>query len=288
MLTISVKNFGPIAEGSVDLKPLTIFVGPSNTGKSYMATAVYAVMQGFEGPYHWMSKVDSRSDVRGHSTLQMKAPSGRLVTARNGGFDAVDALIKWAGQLPKGEMDLRQIYFSSVSNELQEELKHSIETMLGWIIQDIIEKVSDTYGESSSFVRQGCKNADFLISVDRQDPLLGIAVPPDGYTSRKTDFDISGGSFKQPHLEPLSDHEILDSDPDRVKRLAEYRYLEILDSVAEPVFSGLPRQSSTSLASRSGLAHSYKILSASIVRQWSGVRVHDPSRATLPGAQLTF
>ena len=40
MLTISVKNFGPIAEGSVDLKPLTIFVGPSNTGKSYMATAV--------------------------------------------------------------------------------------------------------------------------------------------------------------------------------------------------------------------------------------------------------
>ena len=41
MLTISVKNLGPIAEGSVDLKPLTIFVGPSNTGKSYMATAVY-------------------------------------------------------------------------------------------------------------------------------------------------------------------------------------------------------------------------------------------------------
>ena len=54
MLTISVKNFGPIAEGSVDLKPLTIFVGPSNTGKSYMATAVYAVMQGFErGAYNW-------------------------------------------------------------------------------------------------------------------------------------------------------------------------------------------------------------------------------------------
>ena len=45
MLTISVKNFGPIAEGSVDLKPLTIFVGPSNTGKSYMATAVYSVMR---------------------------------------------------------------------------------------------------------------------------------------------------------------------------------------------------------------------------------------------------
>ena len=49
MLTISVKNLGPIAEGTVDLKPLTIFVGPSNTGKSYMAMAVYSVMKAFQG-----------------------------------------------------------------------------------------------------------------------------------------------------------------------------------------------------------------------------------------------
>ena len=50
MLTISVKNFGPIAEGSVDLKPLTIFVGPNNTGKSYMATAAYALLRVFVQP----------------------------------------------------------------------------------------------------------------------------------------------------------------------------------------------------------------------------------------------
>lgn len=30
---IAVRNFGPIAEGTVDLRPLTVFVGPSNTGK---------------------------------------------------------------------------------------------------------------------------------------------------------------------------------------------------------------------------------------------------------------
>ena len=68
MLTISVKNFGPIAEGSVDLKPLTIFVGPSNTGKSYMATAVYAVMRGFEGPYR-LENTDT-------TPVQMKQPDG--------------------------------------------------------------------------------------------------------------------------------------------------------------------------------------------------------------------
>ena len=40
---ISAENFGPIAKGSVDLRPLTVFVGPSNTGKTYLATLIYAL-----------------------------------------------------------------------------------------------------------------------------------------------------------------------------------------------------------------------------------------------------
>lgn len=47
---IAVKNFGPIAEANIDLRPLTVFVGPSNTGKTYFATLVYAlhgILDGF-------------------------------------------------------------------------------------------------------------------------------------------------------------------------------------------------------------------------------------------------
>ena len=40
---ISVEHFGPIEEGEIDLRPLTIFVGPSNTGKTYLAVLVYAI-----------------------------------------------------------------------------------------------------------------------------------------------------------------------------------------------------------------------------------------------------
>lgn len=40
---IAVRNFGPIAEGKVDLRPLTVFVGPSNTGKTYFGTLIYAL-----------------------------------------------------------------------------------------------------------------------------------------------------------------------------------------------------------------------------------------------------
>ena len=46
---ISVKNFGPIAEATIDLCPLTVFVGPSNTGKTYFSTLIYALHGIFDG-----------------------------------------------------------------------------------------------------------------------------------------------------------------------------------------------------------------------------------------------
>ena len=44
---ITVENFGPIVKASIDLSPLTVFVGPSNTGKTYFATLVYALHGAF-------------------------------------------------------------------------------------------------------------------------------------------------------------------------------------------------------------------------------------------------
>lgn len=47
---ISVADFGPITSGTIDLRPLTVFVGPSNTGKTYFAILIYAlhrVLSGF-------------------------------------------------------------------------------------------------------------------------------------------------------------------------------------------------------------------------------------------------
>ncbi|MYK24297.1 AAA family ATPase [Candidatus Poribacteria bacterium] len=46
---IAVKNFGPIAEAAIDLQPLTVFVGPSNTGKTYFSTLIYALDGVFTG-----------------------------------------------------------------------------------------------------------------------------------------------------------------------------------------------------------------------------------------------
>lgn len=47
-MKITVENFGPIAEAkNIEVSPMTIFVGPSNTGKSYLAMLIYSIFKTF-------------------------------------------------------------------------------------------------------------------------------------------------------------------------------------------------------------------------------------------------
>ena len=44
---LAVQNFGPIARADIALRPLTVFVGESNTGKTYLAALIYALHRPF-------------------------------------------------------------------------------------------------------------------------------------------------------------------------------------------------------------------------------------------------
>ncbi len=46
-LKIEVKNFGPISSGKITLKPLTLFIGPNNSGKSYAAMLVHSIFESY-------------------------------------------------------------------------------------------------------------------------------------------------------------------------------------------------------------------------------------------------
>ena len=47
-MKLRVRNFGPIRKADVDIKPLTVFAGPSNTGKSYLAILLYSIAKTLE------------------------------------------------------------------------------------------------------------------------------------------------------------------------------------------------------------------------------------------------
>ena len=86
-LELEVTDFGPIAKAKVDLRPLTVFVGPSNTGKSWLAILIYAL--------HRYFSADAGLGRRGYR--------GRYRTFRFGVGEkpsqaVIDALSEWAKQ----------------------------------------------------------------------------------------------------------------------------------------------------------------------------------------------
>lgn len=77
-LELEVKDFGPISHAKLGLRPLTALVGPSNTGKSYLAVLIYA-LHGYLGrrslfPYILPSELrrthKSNSDDREFSKME--------------------------------------------------------------------------------------------------------------------------------------------------------------------------------------------------------------------------
>ena len=60
---LAVENFGPIEKANIDLRPLTVFVGESNTGKTYLAALIYALHPAFEGSAKWLYTEDE-SDLK--------------------------------------------------------------------------------------------------------------------------------------------------------------------------------------------------------------------------------
>lgn len=96
MATIKVREFGPIKEAEVDLKPLTVLIGPNNTGKSYLALAIYSLQRslGADVFRRWPRRANRRSRLR----YDTRAAGSRLESAV-GGVDYLESVQRtvWSG-----------------------------------------------------------------------------------------------------------------------------------------------------------------------------------------------
>ena len=82
---IKAKNFGPIEKAEIGLRPLTVFVGESNTGKTYLAALIYALHQNFRGisQFPWANSVASHLSFayRFHSPSRQEEIEKELLKA---------------------------------------------------------------------------------------------------------------------------------------------------------------------------------------------------------------
>ena len=96
-LGLDIRDFGPIERASVRLRPLTVFIGPNNSGKSYAARLLHSVVATLAGlPVHAAESDGAQSACR---RMVGRRYDGKGRQARLGGADsqrAAKALIEAA------------------------------------------------------------------------------------------------------------------------------------------------------------------------------------------------
>ena len=271
MLTISVKNFGPIAEGSVDLKPLTIFVGPSNTGKSYMATAVYAVMRatGGRGPDSRMPRISRSMSFFDYASKERE--------------EAINALEKWVAQRVQEKTDSQKWIASDLPEKVRSYLEKEVLSELVYFQKGIVSEIRRIHGEQFDFVRRGSDAENFCLRLSRNAPLLNTEVRLTDTASPQPRFDISQVVVTDHIFDTLHYmSEIAEySDDARIwavwaRLVATGAYLEF-----HPQIYYLP-------AARSGIVQGHKVLAASLVRQSSFAGLRELYIPALPAPTTDF
>ena len=277
MLTISVKNFGPIAEGSVDLKPLTIFVGPSNTGKSYMATAVHAVMRAVEG----------RPQVPYIRNLAMRGIPVSINNRWKASDAVADVVRQWVSQQEgKTWEPEEQLPLSAMPQPIRAALADSTRQVLDLFHDDVVKQLQYDFGEISGLVNRRTSGEDFRLSIHRDEPLLDMDFRLTEGKRAEPDFDISHAPTHSNMIENWgSDYQKgIDVFPGLYH---EFFFLSRI-SAAEFALGGFPHSSFFLPAARSGTVQARKFLASSIIRQASNPESSRISISGLPGPTAEF
>ena len=125
---LSVRDFGPIVEADVDFRPLTVFVGPSNTGKTYLATLAYALHQTLQERDiipDQLQDLHQYVDRNFRYILEMEmseSDATRFFQWAKRGQKAHDQIVEWDG----AEGILRNAiehYFDGTGNEIFDQIK---------------------------------------------------------------------------------------------------------------------------------------------------------------------
>ena len=292
MLTISAKDFGPIIEGSVNLKSLTVFVGRSNTGKSYFATLVYGLMQAC-GTFPF----DSSRGRMVYEYTKPSLPGTRSIlhgTAGLGISESELGVIKdWVGSLDPATEPL-QTSLHSLPKAVRDLLTRIIDNSMMSLDQLVTRELERYCGDIATICTRRGEDSRLSIRLQQDQPMFDVTLQRiqsllqtnslvhEQLHERVFTLPAQSIAVLQHRVEArLRPQEILDAD-----------HLSLLETIVEDAFGAVfphfPGSCYYLPSARSGIAQSHKLMASAIVQRSTFGAPRSFDAPTLPAITADF
>lgn len=285
MIKLQVSDFGPIVEGTVDLKSLTIFVGPNNSGKSYFAVLAYALFRSLS-PFHGVPRLwgwgrRGRFRPQAHLPGLVEVSLAELFEDKQV-LKALQELRKIGDKSRGGEIS---ISFGELPEKVKQVLQKALQSSMGDCTTVFGEELKRSYASELLELTRKTSKRGFTISISQDDPPLrfNMSYTDDSLKLADSQFDVSNQSLhlRVPPPTLLRRGTLTERDQfflyDLLSNFLIKTYREFL---VDPYY--FP-------AARSGILQSHKALASYVVSRSPLAGIEDlPEIPRLPGVVADF
>jgi len=271
LVSFSTYNFGPIAKADVAIKPLTVFIGPNNSGKSYLALAIYSMSRALAGTNMYVGPAGTRRRLTRFpiwSERRDQQDRRKLHSILRNAADDIEKLLT-------GEKSLREMPMG-VQNWFEEALKN-IATSVTTIIDHELQRCYGT--DISNLGRRSQQLIGNEIEIGIKDSDSGLDWHMRGVQNHLITTEWNPQNFeiaKSFSLESTIPSAVWATEAEFLRDLIPNRfYVDLLAGIA-PASHYLP-------ASRTGILQGHKTLASLIVGQSSRAWIEPMDIPRLPG-----
>ena len=172
-LELKIKNFGPIDEATIQVGQFTVFAGPNNTGKTFVAKMLYSILSAMNTNHARVFFAMATNTIE--SNLQLFEQSGRAGEERplseiRKGLQNVDSILqKVLSSYPiQNELDRLRVVHSELMAEIEkikvhsQTLKNNTKTK-GEGASALLSNIQDGLEHSIHLLEIGCKNIELAV-----------------------------------------------------------------------------------------------------------------------------
>ena len=272
---LAVTDFGPIAKAEVDLRPLTVFIGPSNTGKSYLAILIYALHSLFPaGAFR-----------RSGGFLRMPRWRRDAILAE----DSMQRLGEWVDKMSSDSEsgERRKSFDGPLPEELASEVRPILEdASSGDALSEEIARCFGIGSSSKRLIRSGSRRGAnivlqrgpfrFDLALTARDHRFSATIPT-GVPLLGSDANIQGL------------WRLISRAPDRRRFVATNLFTRLAESVMPHVVGELSQPAFYLPADRAGVMHAHRVVVSALVERSASAGLRSaPSIPTLSGVLADF